>query len=193
MKYEMSGQVLPVLMLTLKNKDALITTGRESAWHTLSIKKENVSEGLVKMKYTLDGKQGMASFASSMPGHIKGAEIRKDRTLIVRADAFIAAEESVQIEPYLNEIINGKELVMYKLSGEGMAFYEMKGTSVEYNLVAGQALDMTLDMIVSMEEGCTIEALDDPDTDHVLLKGPGKVFIQTMSMSQFMDMVKDYL
>ncbi len=180
MKYEMSGQVLPVLMLTLKKEDALITTGRESAWHTLSIKKEKVSDGLVKIRYNLDGKQGLAAFTSSMPGHIKGAEIRKDRTLVVRADAFVAAEAGVVIEPYLDETINGRELVMYKLSGEGMAFYEMRGSSVEYNLVAGQALDMTMNMIVSMEESNSIEPIEgDDETSHVLLKGPGKVFIQT--------------
>lgn len=193
MKYEMSGQVLPILMCTLKKDDALVTAGRESSWHTLSVKKEVLSDGLKKIRYSLDGKQGLVTFAPTFPGHVKGAEIRKDRTLVVRKDAFIAAQDGVMIEPYLNETIHGKEFTMYKLSGEGMAFYEMKGSSVEYNLIAGQALDMDLDLIVSMEETCSIEVTEDADTSHVLLKGPGKVFIQTMSMSAAADMVKEYM
>jgi len=185
--------VLPVLMCTFKKDDALYTIGREAAWNTLSIKREEYTEGLAKWKYSLTGKQGMISFTSSFPGHVKGAEIRKDRTLIVRKDAFIAAEMGVTLEPYFEETINGKAFSMYKCSGEGMVFYEMKGSSVEYTLIEGQALDMTLDMIVSMEETNTIEAIADQDTSHVLLKGPGKVFIQTMSMDQAIDMIKEYL
>lgn len=194
MKYEMSGQLNPVLMCTLKEGESLLTTGRESCWNSESVKCSVVAGELVKVKYTLEGKKGSIVFAPSFPGHIKGAEIRKDRTVVVREDSFIAAQDGVKIEPYIKLNIQGKDVVMYKLSGEGMAFYEIKGSSVEYQLGAGQGIDTNLDLLVSMEETCSIEYKDDASgSSHAVVRGPGKIFLQSMCMNQFAEMLKPYL
>lgn len=83
---------------------------------------------------------------------------------------------------------------MQKLSGQGIAFIEIDGSAVEYNLAAGQTIVVDTGYVAMMDATCTMDVKTVPGVKNILLggeglfnthvTGPGRVIVQTMPLSK---------
>ena len=104
----------------------------------------------------------MIAFSSSFPGEIKALEISAGRAMIVQKSAFLASEEGVELSMYFQKklgggLFGGEGFVMQKLSGNGIAFVEIDGSAIEYQLDVGQEIVVSTGYLAAMEESCTMD------------------------------------
>ena len=150
----------------------------------------------------------MIAFGSSFPGKILPISISDDCDMILQKSAFLAAEPSVTTSIHLNQKIStglfgGEGFVMQKLSGHSMAFAEIDGDLVEYELAAGEQLIVdtgnvagfasTVKMEIRQVAGLKNKLLGGEGFFNTLLTGPGKVWLQTMPISNVANAIVPYI
>lgn len=220
-KYEIVGGNLPVVICELSAGECMITESGSMSWMSPNMRMETTSGGGMKKmmgrflsgeamfqnRFTAEGGDGMIAFASSFPGAIKALDIRPGRSMIVQKSAFLASEEGVELSMYFQKrlgkgLFGGEGFVMQKLSGNGTAFVEIDGYAVEYDLKAGQEIVVSTGYLAAMEDTCTMDIVAVKGAKNMLLggegifntvvRGPGKVILQTMPISNVAELLTPY-
>ena len=174
----------------------MITESGSMSWMSPNMKMETISGGGMKKmfgrlmsgdsafqnRYTAEGADGMIAFASSFPGAIKALEISKKKLG--------------------KGIFGGEGFIMQRLSGNGTAFVEIDGHAVEYDLSAGQEILISTGYLAAMEETCTMDVVAVKGVKNMLIggegifntvvKGPGKVILQTMPISKVAELLTPF-
>ena len=148
--------------------------------------------------YTAINGEGMISFASSFPGSIRAIQITPEHPIIVQKSGFLASERGVQLSVYFQKklgagFFGGEGFVMQQLTGNGIAFIEIDGYAVEYNLQPGQSLLVDTGNLAMMDATCKIDIESVKGLKNKLLggegffntrvTGPGRVILQTMPIN----------
>ena len=211
MKYRIEGEPFPVVICDVEAGEKLITQKGAMSWMSPNMKMETVGGGIGKMfgrmfsgesmfqnHYTAQGGPGQIAFASSFPGSIRAIEITPDNPFIVQKKGFLFSEESVQLSTHFQKrfsagFFGGEGFIMQKLSGNGLAFIEIDGYAVEYELQAGQQMVVDTGYLAAMSHTCSMEIVTVPGVKNALfggegvfntvVKGPGKVILQTMPIN----------
>lgn len=158
-------------------------------------------ESLFMTTFTNEG-QGKkhVSFASPYPGKIIPMDLSEQNgKLICQKDAFLAAAKGVAIGIEFQKKIGagffgGEGFIMQKLEGDGMAFVHAGGTIHEKVLEPGETLRVDTGCLVAMTGGIdyNIEFVGGVKTAlfggeglfFATLRGPGKVWIQSLPFSR---------
>lgn len=217
-KYEILGGNLPVVVCELAAGESMITESGSMSWMSPNMKMETTSGGGMKKmlgrlasgdsvfqnRYTAEGGDGTIAFASSFPGAIKELQISNGHSMIVQKSAFLASEEGVELSMHFQKklgkaLFGGEGFVMQKLSGNGMAFIEIDGHAVEYDLAPGQEILISTGYLAAMEETCTMDVVTVKGAKNMLLggegifntvvKGPGIVILQTMPITKVAELL----
>ena len=90
-------------------------------------------------------------------------------------------------------MFGGEGFIMQRLSGRGMAFLEIDGSAVEYELEAGQQIVVDTGFLAAMSATCKMEIqqvkgiknalFGGEGLFHTVVTGPGRVILQTMPVS----------
>ena len=207
MRYEITGGAFPVVVCHLESGEKMITESGSMVWMTPNMQMETTAGGLGKMFsrafsgealfqniYTAKG-DGMITFGSSFPGKIMPLEIGPGREMILQKKSFLAAEAGVELSIHLNKklgagFFGGEGFIMQRISGRGIAFAEIDGELVEYDLAPGQQLVVDTGNVAGFEPTVSMEIQQVPGLKNMffggegvfntLLTGPGKVWLQTM-------------
>lgn len=154
-------------------------------------------ESMFQNIYTSHG-QGMIAFGSSFPGKIVPIQIEPGKSWILQKRAFLASEIGVELSIHFNKRIaagffGGEGFIMQRLSGRGLAFAEIDGDLVEYQLQPGQQMVVDTGNVAGFEETVSIEAktvqgaknvvFGGEGLFHTVLTGPGRIWLQTMPLS----------
>ena len=154
-------------------------------------------ESMFQNIYTANG-AGMITFGSSFPGKIIPLEIRPDNELILQKKSFLASEPGVELSIHFNKKLStgffgGEGFIMQRLSGHGIAFAEIDGELVEYELKGGEqlivdtgnvaAFTKTMKMEIRQVPGLKNKLFGGEGLFNTVLTGPGKVWLQTMPIS----------
>ena len=222
MKYKIEGTPLPVVICTLSPGESMITERGSMSWMTPNMKMKTTSnggvgkaigrifsgEGLFQNKYTSEGTEGTIAFASSFPGSIRAMEITPSNGLIVQKSGFLASETGVNLSVYFQKklgtgFFGGEGFIMQKLSGQGIAFIEIDGYAVEYDLAAGESLIVDTGYLAAMSDTCTMEIKSVPGLKNMffggeglfntVVKGPGRIILQTLPISTVASSLRYYL
>ncbi len=222
MKYEIVGGTLPAVICKLSAGESMITERGSMSWMSPNMKMETTSNGgvgkalgrmfageaLFQNRYTAEGSDGMIAFASSFPGAIRAVEITDTNSVIVQKSAFLAAEEGVNLSIAFQKklgagFFGGEGFIMQKLSGRGTAFIEIDGFAVEYSLSAGESMVVDTGYLAAMDSTCTMEIVSVKGAKNVLfggeglfntvVKGPGKIILQTMPISAAAGSIAPYI
>ena len=220
--YEILGGSLPTVVCNLAPGETMITESGSMSWMSPNIRMETTTGGGMKKmlgrlasgesmfqnKYTAQNTEGKIAFSSSFPGAIIPFEIAPGKNMIVQKSAFLAAEESVELSMYFQKklgkgLFGGEGLIMQKLSGQGTAFIEIEGGSVEYDLAPGEELIVSTGYLAAMEETCSMDVQMVKGAKNILLggeglfntvvKGPGKVILQTMPISNVAELLIPFI
>lgn len=210
MQYEIKGGSFPVVICQLNGGESMITEKGSMVWMSPNMEMETKGGGIGKMFskafsgesmfhniYTAKG-DGMIAFGSSFPGKILAVEISPGKDIIMQKSAFLASEPTVELSIFFNKklgagFFGGEGFIMQKLSGHGMAFVEIDGDLVEYNLEPGQEIIVDTGNVAGFESTVTMDIRQVPGLKNKLmggeglfnthLTGPGRVMLQTMPIS----------
>ena len=120
----------------------------------------------------------------------------------------MCAEKSVEMDMAFRKrlgtgMFGGEGFIMQRISGPGLAFIEVDGEVVEYELQAGQqlkvdtghlaAMEATVDFDVTMVKGFRNILLGGEGLFLASVRGPGKVWLQTMPMSKLAQKVAQFM
>lgn len=158
--------------------------------------------------YTAQGGPGMIAFASSFPGSVKAFEIAPGQEMIFQKSAFLAGEAGVELsisfsKRFSSGLFGGEGFILQKASGRGIVFAEFDGHVVEYVLQPGQQIVVDTGHLAAMTAGCNMEIRSVPGVKNMLfggegvfntvITGPGKVWLQTMPISNVAGVLIPYL
>ena len=150
----------------------------------------------------------MIAFTSSFPGEIKVLEIGPGKEMIVQKSAFLASEEGVNLSIHFQKrlgagLFGGEGFIMQRLSGNGIAFVEIDGDLVEYELKPGQKLvvdtgnvagfEPSVQMDIQAVSGAKNMIFGGEGIFNTVLTGPGRVWLQTMPIYNVANALKPYL
>ena len=212
MKYKIEGTPLPVVICQMEDGETIITEKGSMSWMSPNMEMETTSNGgfgkalgrmfagesIFQNKFTARDGEGLIAFASSFPGDIRAIEITPDRPVIVQKSAFLAGEAGVDISVFFQKklgagFFGGEGFIMQKLSGSGTVFVEIDGSSVEYQLAAGQQMVIDTGYLAMMDATCSMDVVANKGMKNMIfggegffntvVTGPGKIVLQTMPIS----------
>lgn len=220
MRYEIKGGSFPVVECQLESGEQMITERGSMVWMSPNMQMETKGGGLGKMFskvlsgesmfhniYTARG-NGMIAFGSSFPGQIKPVQIGRGQEMIVQKSAFLAAQSGVDISIHFSKkigvgLFGGEGFIMQRLSGNGIAFVEIDGELIEYELQAGQQIVVDTSNVAGFTPSVQMEIRQVPGMKNMLLggegifntvlTGPGRVWLQTMPISNVAMSIRPYI
>ena len=213
MKYEIIGGSLPALECELNCGEKMFTESGGMSWMDNSFEMtSNTRGGIMKglgralsgesiflTTYTATEDHSKIAFASCFPGNILPLDLSDSECIIAQKHAFLAAEDSVELEMFFRKklgvgFFGGEGFILQKIKGPGMAFLEIDGSIVERTLAAGEILKVDQGYIAAFEPTVEFDITTIKGLSNVLfsgegmfvatLKGPGKVWLQTMPYSK---------
>lgn len=212
MRYEIKGEPLPVVVCKLEEGEKMITERGSMSWMSPNMKMETSGggsigkafgrlisgEAIFQNIYTAQGGPGLIAFASSFPGSIRTIEISPGNDFIVQKTGFLASESGVEMSVFFRKklgsgFFGGEGFIMQRLSGNGLAFIEIDGSAVEYELEAGQQIVVDTGYLAAMSSTCSMDIQTIPGVKNMffggegvfntVVTGPGRVILQTMPVS----------
>ena len=220
MQYEIRGGNFPVVICQLADGEAMRTEGGSMVWMTPNMEMRTEGGGLGGMFskalagermfqniYTAHG-AGMITFGSSFPGKIIPIELGPGKDWILQKKSFIAAEMGVELTMHFNKkigagLFGGEGFIMQRVSGQGIAFAEIDGELVEYQLGPGQQMIVDTGFVAGFESSVAIDIQQVKGVKNVLLggeglfntvlTGPGRIWLQTMPVYGLAHAVQPYI
>lgn len=220
--YTISGTVLPVVTINLTPGQRIFSSSGGMSWMSEAIQMEtNSGGGLGRMfKRALSGESlfivdyfvnqgaGEIAFASEFPGKILVLDLKENQPIIVQKDSFMVAEKSVDLDMHFRKklgagLFGGEGFILQRLTGPGMAFVNFDGEIVERTLAPGEVLrvdtghiamfETSVSFDVEMVKGFANLLLGGEGLFLGILRGPGRVWLQTMPMNKLAQKVGQYL
>ena len=220
MRYEIKGGSFPVVECQLESGEQMITERGSMVWMSPNMQMETKGGGLGRMFskvlsgesmfhniYTARG-NGLIAFGSSFPGQIKPVQIGREQEMIGQKSAFLAAQSGVDISIHFSKkvgvgLFGGEGFIMQRLSGNGIAFVEIDGELIEYELQEGQQIVVDTGNVAGFTPGVQMEIRQVPGMKNMLLggegifntvlTGPGRVWLQTMPISNVAMSIRPYI
>lgn len=221
MRYEIKGDSLPVAICYLQAGEKMITERGSMSFMSPNMQMETEVGGLGKAFgrmfsgesifrniYTAKGGEGMIAFASSFPGTIVPVRISPGKELIVQKSGFLASECTVELSVHFQKklgagFFGGEGFILQKLSGHGIAFIEVDGALLKYDLQKGQKIVLDTGYLAAMDATCEMEIQQVPGLKNkifggeglfnTVISGPGQVWIQTMPINQVAGSLLPYI
>ena len=210
MRYEIKGEPLPVVLVYLEANESIKCEKGAMSWMTPNMKMSTSTGGIGKAfskmfsgesmfqnTYVAEGGPGSIAFASSVPGSIIPFDISKG-DMVVQKGGYLASEPQVELSIAFQKKIGagffgGEGFIMQRLHGNGIAFTEIDGYVVQYDLGPGQQMIIDTGYLAAMDATCSIDVQTVKGVGNVLfggeglfntvVTGPGRIFLQTMPLS----------
>ena len=220
MNYEIKGNVVPCLEISLSKGESVFTQSGGMFYQTEGIEMSTNTKGgffkgigrmlagesLFMATYTAR-QYAKIAFASTVPGSVLPIDVSRGRFTIQKG-AFLAAESSVNLKTTFNKklgagFFGGEGFILQELSGYGTAFLEIDGDAIEMDLAPGEVIKIDTGNVVGFEDSVRYEIETIKGLGNVFfggeglfltkLVGPGKVILQTMNMNEFALRVGSYI
>lgn len=163
-----------------------------------ALKRKLTGESLF-MTYFRATTAGEVGFAGNYPGRIQVFRLGPGQSVLVQRDGFLFAEASVQLGIALVRklgagLFGGEGFVLQRLTGPGCVFVHAGGDQLEFELKAGETLQVDTGCVVAFDESVTYDIEMAGGIKTALfggeglflttLTGPGRVVIQSMTLEK---------
>lgn len=221
MKFSIGGTVMQSVTVELSDGEGVFAESGSMAWMSDNIDMKSemrggvggaigrmfTGESLFIVNFTSSG-SGLVTFASDFPGKIFPIKLKGGETMIAQKDAFLFAEQSVTLKTHFRKklgagLFGGEGFIMQQLSGPGTAFVALDGEITEMELKAGQRLKVdtgcvgmfepTVKFDIEMVKGIKNMLFGGEGMFLATLEGPGKVWLQSMPVSNLAAAVAAYI
>lgn len=164
-----------------------------------ALKRKLSGESLFLTYFRATAANAEVGFAGDYPGRLEAYHLAPGQSILVQRDSFICAQTSVMFSIALVKkigagLFGGEGFILQKLTGPGTAFIHGGGDFIEFNLAAGEVLQVDTGCIVAFDEGV------DYDIQFVggiktaifggeglflaTLRGPGRVVVQSLTLEK---------
>jgi uncharacterized protein (TIGR00266 family) len=158
-------------------------------------------ESLFTTVFTHNGSgKARVAFAAAVPGAIVPLKLDEvGGTLICQKDAFLAAAKGVSIgiafqRKVMTGLFGGEGFIMQKLDGDGWVFVQFGGMVVERTLASGEELHVDTGCLAAYTPSVDFDLISAGGIRSMVfagegmffarLRGPGKVWIQSMPFAR---------
>jgi uncharacterized protein (TIGR00266 family) len=222
LKYQLIGTTLQAVTIELNPGQTVYSESGGMAWMSANVRMDTTSgggigkmlgrmftgESLFLVDYSVSQGRGLVAFASEFPGKIVPIDLAQGQSVIAQKDAFMCAEKSVDVAIHFRKrlgagFFGGEGFLMQKLTGPGLAFFELDGEIVEYTLQQGQTMmvdtgyvamfEPTVDFDIEMVRGVKNIFFGGEGLFLARLRGPGRIWLQTMPMYNLARKVAAYV
>ena len=213
MKYEIIGQTVPAVEMTLSVGESMYTQSGGMVWQTEGIKMStNARGGLAKSlgrlftgesifmaNYTAETEGAKIAFGSTVPGCVVPLDISQGE-MIVQKGAFLCAQQTVDLKATFTKkfsagLFGGEGFILQRLFGSGLAFIEVDGDKVERVLAPGEVLKVDTGNVVAFDTSVSYDIETVKGLGNIFLggeglfltklTGPGRVILQTQNFNDF--------
>jgi uncharacterized protein (TIGR00266 family) len=221
-KYRIDGSLMPVVTIELEPGQTVYSESGGMSWMSANVEMETTSggglgkmfrramsgESLFIVNFRSSGDKGIVAFASEFPGKIIPFQLDAGESLIVQKDAFMCAEKTVDLDIHFRKklgvgFFGGEGFIMQRLTGPGLVFVELDGEVVEYNLGPSDMLRVDTGHVAILEPSVRFDVEIVKGFKNILLggeglflatlRGPGRVWLQTMPMMNLARKVGEYM
>lgn len=222
MRYKISGDNLQLVTLQIDPGEKIYAEAGSMVYQSGNINMEAKMRGgflkglgrkfagetMFLTEFTSAGGTGMVSFGGNAPGTIKPIELTSGKDFLVQKDAFLVAEDNVDMSIAFQKklgaaFFGGEGFILEKLSGNGTVFIHACGDFVEFDLKPEQILKVDTGCVVGWDDTVTydIQRVKGIKTMFfggeglflTTLKGPGKLLIQSMTLSNLATSLRPFL
>jgi len=221
LKYNISGDNLQFVNIEFNPGEVLFSEAGSMVYMSGNVRMEAVASGGIlkglkrKMmgetffvtNFHAEGGQGLVGFAGEVPGKIMALDLRGGKQWMLQKTAFLCAEQAVDLDIAFQKkfgaaLFGGEGLILQRVQGEGTVFIAGCGDFVEYNLMPGQMMKISTAHVVAWENSVSYDiqsmgiktALFGGEGLFVTtMRGPGKVVLQSMTMSKLANAMVPYL
>ncbi len=210
MQYEITGGNLPVLKLKLQAGETVTCESGAMSWMDDEIAMQTEAGGIGKMFGRMLTKEsaflntyeahrdGEIAFASKFPGSIMAVEVTPERGIVIQKGSFLAYVGNIENEVFFQKrmstgFFGGEGFLMRRYYGNGIVFLEVDGSAHEYEIPAGDCKVVDTGHVAALSDSCSLEIrtvkglknklLGGEGFFHTVVKGPGKVLLQSMPIA----------
>lgn len=182
------------------------TAGTKGLWGVLG--RALSGGGLFMTEYTAAGGNGLIAFATRVPGHIVQVDVRPNEGYLIHRHGFLCATEGVQLSIGFQRslgagLFGGDGFVMQRLAGNCTAWVELGGEIVTYDLKPGETVQVhpghvgmfqdTVTFDITLMRGIRNAIFGGDGLFIARLTGPGKVWLQTLTLPHLAHALAPYL
>jgi uncharacterized protein (TIGR00266 family) len=221
MRYEIKGGSLPVVICELDSNETIVSEAGAMGWMSGNIDMDtNMKGGLFGgigralsgesvflNTFTCRGGSGKIAFPSSFPGKIVAKHLAAGETIICQKGAFLAGESTVELKTHFRKrlgsgFFGGEGFILQRITGPGLVFLEFDGHVEEYNLQPGEKLSVDTGNVAMFEASVGFDVEMVKGLKNIFfggeglflttLRGPGKVYVQTMPIQNLAGQLSRY-
>lgn len=163
-----------------------------------ALKRKVMGESLF-LTYFYANSAGEVGFAGSYPGRIQPFELRAGQSILVQRDSFLAAQKGVSLNIAFTKklgvgFFGGEGFILQRLSGLGTVFIHGGGDFIEFDLKAGEVLQVDTGCIVAFDESVSYDIQFVGGIKKAIfggeglflatLQGPGRAIVQSMTLEK---------
>jgi uncharacterized protein (TIGR00266 family) len=222
MEYTIHGTVMQSLEIRLAKGEAIYTESGGMAWMRGQIAMDTNTKGgvmrglgralagesLFMTTYTCNSPNGLVVFTPEVPGKVLDLQLGAGQTLICQKDSFMCAQDSVKLEMHFRKklgagFFGGEGFILQKITGPGTAFVEIPGEVHQYDLPPNAVIQVDPGHIAMFEPTVTYDIQRVKGLKNIFfsgeglflatLKGPGKVWMQTLPLSNLAQKLSRYM
>ena len=164
--------------------------------------------GLFMTEYRAQSGNGLIAFAAKVPGQIMQVDVSPGNGYMIHRHGFLCATHGVELTMGFQRslgagIFGGDGFVLQRLAGTCSAWVELGGEIVTYDLQAGESIQVHPGHIGMFQESVNFDitfmrglanAIFGGDGLFIArLTGPGKVWLQTLTMPNLAHALRPYL
>jgi uncharacterized protein (AIM24 family) len=183
-----------------------IAAGAHGLWG--AIMRAASGGGLFMTEFTATGGNGAVAFAAKVPGQIMPLEVQPGHGYLVHRHGFLCASAGVELTVALQRslgagIFGGEGFVLQLVAGTCSAWIELGGEIVSRDLAAGETLLVHPGHVGMFEESVSFDITTIRGISNVLfgsdglflvrLTGPGRIWLQTLTMPNLAHALMPYL
>ena len=220
MQFTIEGGNLPVLKIRLEAGEKVVTEAGGMSWMDDEIAMQTEAGGLGKMfgrmltneaaflNTYVAKRPGEIAFASKFPGSIRAVEIGPGKGIVIQKGSFLASVGDVENEVFFQKkigagLFGGEGFLMRHYHGSGIVFLEIDGSAHEYEIAAGDCKLLDTGHVAAMSDTCTMDfravagmknkLLGGEGFFNTVVKGPGKIILQSMPISRTAMQLYNYM
>ena len=221
-KYEIMGNTVPYVELTLEKDEKVYTQSGGMCWRDDSFEmvtdtKGGIMKGLGRMlsgesmfmnTYRALEDDSKIVFASTTPGEIIPINLSGTDGIIAQKRAFLCGEDSVKCDIAFTKkfgagLFGGEGFVLQDIHGDGMVFLEVDGNIAKKDLKEGQSILVDTGNVVYFDKTCKYEVVTVKGAKNILfggeglfltkITGPGNVVLQSQNFNEFVGKIMPLL
>lgn len=222
MKFEIFGGSFPAAEITLNTGECVFTQSGALAWGENDIEMStNMDGGFLKsfgrmfsgaslmfVTHKAIRDNSKVTFTSCFPGTIKEFKVEPGKEYIAQKSAFLVGDPGVSVEAvfskkFLAGLFGGEGFVLQQFTGEGTILTEIDGSVKEIELKEGDVLKVEPGHIAVFESSIQYDIQTVKGFKNIFfggeglfmatLKGPGKVWLQTLTAHDMAEKLIPYL